>query len=74
MAAQVIGRQLAPTNKPIKHNYCNFREVLSRSCFSNNKIWLQKLMCVLDSQLQSFSWSVSKENITKFSCYFSSDY
>ena len=29
-----------------------------------------KLMCVLDSQLQSFSGSVSKENITKSSCYF----
>ena len=29
-----------------------------------------KLMCVLDSQLQSFSRSVSKENITRSSCYF----
>ena len=24
MADQVIDRQLAPINKPIKHNYCNF--------------------------------------------------
>ena len=38
MADQVTDRQLAPINKPIKHNYCNFRKVLSRTCFSNNKI------------------------------------
>ena len=74
MADQVIDRQLAPINKPIKHNYCNFKKVLSRICFSNNKIWQIKQMCMLDSQLQRFSWSVNKENITNSSCYFSSDY
>ena len=70
MADQVIDRQLAPINNPIKYNYCNFRKVLSWSCFSNHKIWLLKLMCGLDSQLQGYSWSVSKENFTKSSVIF----
>ena len=60
------GSLISTYNKPIKHNYCNFRTVLGWSCFSNNKIWLLKLICVLDSKLQSFSWSVSKNLLVIF--------
>ena len=42
---KVIDCQLVPINKPIKRNYCNFRNVLSRSCFSNNKISPQTNVC-----------------------------